>query len=169
MALSWDSTVSVWDIRHKIKILINSKGCTRITCPLAACPSLQNTTQHPGVRLLQVIHVLSEAEGSLLCHGLSPSIFRPESQSRPPSLQDKQPPSFSKRRRHWPEKTRRLSLVLTWYSCVCRSCRPSCLCCVCLCLRSATIQDETVRHQASVVRFKFYMLLFVVTYLTVSV
>lgn len=118
------------------------------------------------MRLLQVIHVLSEAEGSLLCHGLSPSIFRPESQSRPPSLQDGQSPSFSKRRRYRPEKTWRLSLALTWGSCVCRSLRSSCLCRVCLCLRSATIQDGTVRRPSQI---QIYMLLFVVTYLTVSV
>lgn len=35
------------------------------------------------------VATLNQAEPLLLCHCLSPSIFRPESQSRPPSLEDK--------------------------------------------------------------------------------
>lgn len=36
------------------------------------------------------VTTLNKAESLLLCHCRSPSIFRPESQSRPPSLEDKQ-------------------------------------------------------------------------------
>lgn len=86
MALSWDSAVPVW---NRDKSATFSKCCAVIAHYELHAQVSKTATQHLGFRTLkQVVDVKQDAQASLLCQGLSPSIFRPESQSRPPSLQD---------------------------------------------------------------------------------